>query len=538
MSAEATRPSPARRIRSVPASPQAVRTRSGSRGILRRFFLLAGFLAFLGVGLPAVVAASIYGSIQLNGTIVPGVYIDTMPVEGLARDQAVRQIDQKWNVDRSLMLIDNTDLSRKWSISPSEIGLWVDAGATVQQAFEVGRQQDIRAALAAWYSARTQPVVIRPVVRLDEEAARAALGRWASQIAVAPVDGYVRIEGEDFISADGRDGKTIDLEATWDFLTSSSDAIMTEYGVIPLIMRPVPPAIGSVSEATGEAQRLMNASFTLRAYDPVTDDWFEWSPGLGIIAGWLEVDRNVQNTTQSALSVELIEDRLKAYIEGLNESLGDERSFDIDQALAQANASLEGGSTEPVLIHYRPTTREVGYGETWTSIGWKIGIPPWRIQDENPQIAARNPLPGETINIPAKDANLSLPIVMGKRIVISISEQHMWIYENGELRADHVISTGIARSPTMAGVFQVQSHYENAYASNWDLWMPDFLGIYDALPGFTNGIHGLPTLSNGVRLWASVLGRPASYGCIILDLEASRDLYTWAEDGVVVEIER
>jgi len=76
----------------------------------------------------------------------------------------------------------------------------------------------------------------------------------------------------------------------------------------------------------------------------------------------------------------------------------------------------------------------------------------------------------------------------------------------------------------------------NAYAANWDLGMPHFMGIYEAWPGFMNGIHGLPLLSNGHRLWASTLGRQASYGCIILDLEAAESLYSWADTGVVVEI--
>jgi lipoprotein-anchoring transpeptidase ErfK/SrfK len=68
--------------------------------------------------------------------------------------------------------------------------------------------------------------------------------------------------------------------------------------------------------------------------------------------------------------------------------------------------------------------------------------------------------------------------------------------------------------------------------------MPHFLGIYEAVPGFWNGIHGLPLLSNGVRLWANVLGRPASFGCIILPLDEAEWLYGWAEEGVVVEIRR
>lgn len=494
-------------------------------------------MASIGFGLPALLAAGIYGYVQLTDTIVPGVWIEDLPVEGLTLRQATYEIDRIWNVNHSLKLIDNTDVGRTWEISPSEVGLSVDSEATAKLAFDIGRQRDIRTALSSMYSARTQPVRIHPIVNLDPAVAQAGLENWAVRAAVAPVDGYVRIDEGTLTARDGQDGKTIDLTATGDFLASSADAVMTEYGFLPLIMRSVAPEIGSVSDATGEAQRLMNASFSLRAYDPVTDEWLEWTPGLGIIAGWLEVERQGEGTLRTALSVELIEERLDAYVEGLNESLGEERYFDVSQAVAEANAGLVGSPTDPILIHYRPTTRQVGYGETWISIGWRIGIPPWRVQAENPQISGRNPLPGETINIPARDANLALPIVIGKRIVVSISEQHMWVYENGELRSDHVVSTGIARSPTMPGVFQIESHYENAYASNWDLWMPNFMGIYDALPGFTNGFHGLPTLSNGVRLWANVLGRPASYGCIILDLDAAQELYDWAEDGVIVEVD-
>jgi lipoprotein-anchoring transpeptidase ErfK/SrfK len=111
------------------------------------------------------------------------------------------------------------------------------------------------------------------------------------------------------------------------------------------------------------------------------------------------------------------------------------------------------------------------------------------------------------------------------------------VYQQGEEIRDFVISTGMAGSDTLPGIFQVQAHYLNAYGSRWDLWMPHFLTIYQAPSGLENGIHGLPLLSSGVRLWADVLGRPASFGCVILDLEAAEWLYGWAEDGVVVEIQ-
>ncbi|OGO15128.1 MAG: hypothetical protein A2Z14_18065, partial [Chloroflexi bacterium RBG_16_48_8] len=212
--------------------------------------------------------------------------------------------------------------------------------------------------------------------------------------------------------------------------------------------------------------------------------------------------------------------------------------FHFDEGLEKVKQGLQGSQPEPLRVYYRPMTYTVQRPETLVSLGVRIGMPYWKLIEADPKLAARNPYVGETITLPAKDAMLTLPVVMNKRIVISIGEQHLWVYQEGELIQDHVISTGMANSPTMPGIFQVQSHFENAYASNWDLWMPHFLGIYEAVPGFENGIHGLPLLSNGVRLWGSVLGQPASYGCIILDLEAAEELYHWAEDGVVVEILR
>ena len=154
----------------------------------------------------------------------------------------------------------------------------------------------------------------------------------------------------------------------------------------------------------------------------------------------------------------------------------------------------------------------------------------------NPDVDPDALLIGAELVVPSKDELLPIPIIPNKRIVLSINKQRMWIYENGERIRTFVISTGIDRSPTQPGVFQVQSHKKNAYASVWDLHMPHFLGVYEAWPGFMNGIHGLPTLSSGQRLWANILGRPASYGCIILDLGAAKWLYEWAEEGVIVEI--
>jgi lipoprotein-anchoring transpeptidase ErfK/SrfK len=165
------------------------------------------------------------------------------------------------------------------------------------------------------------------------------------------------------------------------------------------------------------------------------------------------------------------------------------------------------------------------------------GFPVWRLTEANPGIEPGELRPGQQILIPSVDVLFPLPPVTGRRIVIDISDQHLSAYEGETPVFDFVCSTGIASSPTITGTFQVLSKEEEAYASSWDLWMPHFIGIYRSGPDFTNGIHALPTLSSGVRLWEGYLGRPVSYGCIVIGLDEAAALYDWAELGTLVVIQ-
>ena len=122
-----------------------------------------------------------------------------------------------------------------------------------------------------------------------------------------------------------------------------------------------------------------------------------------------------------------------------------------------------------------------------------------------------------------------------KYILVDISDQHMYVYNGDTLVYSFVASTGI-NNATRVGTFAVQSKIPNAYGSTWDIWMPNWLGIYWA-GGLENGIHALPILSNGAILWEGYLGRPVSYGCVVLGSYESSLLYDWAEIGTPVEIQ-
>jgi len=162
-----------------------------------------------------------------------------------------------------------------------------------------------------------------------------------------------------------------------------------------------------------------------------------------------------------------------------------------------------------------------------------------------PTVPAATETPGsmvmeivENTSVPVVQESISGPVVSyggSKYILVDISEQHMYVYEGDVLIQSFVASTGIENS-TRIGTFAVQTKLPNAYASTWNLWMPNWLGIYYS-HGLENGIHALPILSNGATLWAGFLGSPVSFGCVVLGTYEAHVLYDWADMGTPVEIQ-
>ena len=149
------------------------------------------------------------------------------------------------------------------------------------------------------------------------------------------------------------------------------------------------------------------------------------------------------------------------------------------------------------------------------------------------EIVEDAPVPARAAEEPASQ---SVPSYGGsKYILVDISDQHMYVYEGDALIYSFVASTGI-NNATRVGTFAVQSKIPNAYGATWNIWMPSWLGIYWS-GGLENGIHALPILPNGATLWEGYLGRPVSYGCVVLGTYEAQVLYDWAEIGTPVEIQ-
>jgi len=500
----------------------------------KRRLLRGGVLAVGGLAaVPVVLFLGLYLYLRVFQLVFPGVTVGGAPIDGLTHSEAVQELDRIWNRDFLVTAVDAMTPEDAWLVLPGEFGLGVDADLTADAAYAFGREEGLVAGLGQLADGLISGVDITPVVVIDADRARRALVEWGERLSQPAMDADVYLAEADIVTVAAESGKMLDVDATLLLLESDPADILLDYRFIPLLTVAVDPALTEVDDAVERIRSYLHSPPQVQAFDPVTGEHLDWTPAPEEMAYWINIVREDDH-----LDVMIDEEGVEAYLRDQNDGLGSERGIDVAAAVPEILEVMESGEAVSLRVYYNPTEYVVRGSDNIISIAFDVGIPYWRIQEANPMIAVHGLSVGEAIVIPPRDANLVVPPVENKRIVISISQQRMWTYENGSLLNEYVVSTGMANSPTMPGIFQVQIHILNAYGENWDLYMPHFLGIYEAVPGFMNGIHGLPLLSSGVRLWADVLGSPASYGCIILDLDAAEVVYNWAENGVVVEILR
>ena len=463
---------------------------------------------------------------RYQGRIYPRTMVLGLDLGGLSVGEATLVLQEHGGAGQSLVCRDG---ERGWSLTWQEAGVGLDAQATAQAAYRAGRDaQGLGGRLVVWLGQQDVP----PVLALDRDQARQALERVAREADTPPVEASLQLRGDRLEAVPGQPGRAVDVEASLQMLERRA-AAGSLARPLDLVFRDVPPQVADAGPALRQAASLLERGLELSAYDVVTDETFRWRPDRATMARWLRVA-----PAGDSLTVWVDPEAVRTTLQELGQGIGAGRGLGLDEGAGRvAQAIASGGGAVELYLTHPVRSYTVQAGDTLESIAASHGVPTALLLEANPEVQPERLVVGYELAVPSVDAMLPFLPVRSKRIVVSLSAQRMRVFEGGSLRWDWPVSTGIASSPTLAGVFQILSKEDNAYASQWNLWMPHFMGVYRAGPDLTNGIHALPILANGQRLWEGLLGQPASYGCIILGVAEAQALYEWAEVGVPVVIE-
>jgi len=288
-----------------------------------RFDVWVFFLLALGVLALAAVTALTLHELRYGNRGYEGVEVAGIPLGGLTIDEAADAIRDGLTPYPG-QTITLRDGDRTWSLSPSDLGVSVDAQALAAEAFAVGRRgaladmgtsapsllQGLREDLTAQWHALEAGVSIPPIVRFDRNRLALILKQIAQEVDLPPREGTLSISGLEVSGASGEPGRMVDQAKTRAAIAPLLEA--GTGGTVDLVVEERLPAVMSVDKAIVEARSLLGKSLVLVADGKDGTQRFAIDPAT--LRSWLTLLPVPGQDGAVSLKATLDEEQVRAFV--------------------------------------------------------------------------------------------------------------------------------------------------------------------------------------------------------------------------------
>ncbi len=205
----------------------------------------------------------------------------------------------------------------------------------------------------------------------------------------------------------------------------------------------------------------------------------------------------------------------------------------VDTAAANPAPETAPATTAPEAV---TTTHVVQPGEHLAQIARLYGVDWMSIARANNISDPNTVYAGQTLIIPATGSFDDLGIIQpiappavaaGRSIVVDLSDQRIYAYEDGALVRNVLVSTGLPATPTVQGDFAIYVKLVSQTMSGPGYYLPDVPYVMYFYQGY--GFHG--------TYWHNNFGTPMSHGCVNMPTPEAEWLFNWASVGTPVHVQ-
>lgn len=435
----------------------------------------------LRIGIPAAIAcgALVTASLVL---IAPGTAVAGVPVGFLTSGAAADAVSQRL----SAMTVTLGDGGP--TLTGADLGATVDASALADEAYSAHPLWNV----TAWFDDPSEAAIT-----LDPATAAAAIQKVDPNLYVAPTPAAVTFDGSAYVVTDAVPGEGVDLAALQtDLQTAFADgktSLTVDIASTP-VLSPV-----STENAESAASALNSMLETAGFY---VDDERTVPLDADVVAGWLTIAAD--STGEFTTSVD------SAAVQAAVDSL----TTDIDQKAA--NGTVVVNSSGTVL-------RTVTRGQDGRVLGDVSSL-------------------GSSFSdlLAAGDGKLELPVEvtahktteLERLLEVDLSEQRLYLKENGKTVDSWLISSGRAGAETITGHYRIgwktpsQTMRGTSRDTGTVYEQPDVPWVM-----YFNGnqaFHG--------AYWHNNFGNVMSAGCVNMPPAKAKMIYEWSPEGVDVWI--
>ena len=226
----------------------------------------------------------------LEQQFIPGVWVWNVHLGRLSVAEAATYLEVALPLHQPNLVLTGPE-GQRWALSPSDLGVTVDAAATLAPAYAIGHTAD-RSALAVLrerLKVMFNGVTFAPVLAWDVRVAAGRLQVIALELERLAQDAQVQRVGDTLVLAAGAVGRQMEVSATLEALLPRVYAL--EPAEIVPIIQTLPPQItdDKVAQALGMAQAVLAESLSLEVSEAQVDELGPWSLPAEVLVGMLSV---------------------------------------------------------------------------------------------------------------------------------------------------------------------------------------------------------------------------------------------------------
>lgn len=242
-----------------------------------------------GLALFLLVVGALTGSLRLiySGRILPGVSVAGVDLSSRTPDEAVTALAGRLTYPQSGQIVFRYG-DEVWVARPQELGMVFDVGATVQQAYAVGRR-GLFSGLAGQVNALRGGLDLAPVIVFDERVAHGYLQNLAAQIDRPVVEAELALTGSEVRYSPGQTGRVLNVDATLDFLALKMETFAD--GEVPLVIEERSPLVLDASVQAEVLRQAVSAPLSLVVPGAQPGDPGPWVLEPPLVADMLTVGR-------------------------------------------------------------------------------------------------------------------------------------------------------------------------------------------------------------------------------------------------------
>jgi len=246
--------------------------------------LIGGLILFF------LVIGLITGGYQLlyAGRVFPGITMAGVDLTSLTPEQATAALSQRLTYPTSGQVVFRHG-DRIWVARPAELGMILDAGTSIQRAYDIGRQGGWLIDLASQLNAWQGGLDLKPVIVFDERVAHAYLQNIAAQIDQPVIETDLHLNGTEVVYTQGQTGRLLNVDATLASLLTLLSSFRD--GEVQLVVEEQSPVVLDASAQAETLRQSLSAPLTLNVPDPQPGDPGPWTIEPSTLAGMLMVGR-------------------------------------------------------------------------------------------------------------------------------------------------------------------------------------------------------------------------------------------------------